>query len=179
MDVRTEADAKKVGPVIAKGPVTFILVWADYCGHCHTFMPTWSEYEAIPGRKANIVKIHHDMVEKIPMLQNVKLEGYPSVIKVQPDGTIEEYKEGGSTTNALPHMRDKDHMIRELTGTQSGGYSQLASAFAQAIQKAGPASLLLVAHNAFSKSNKQKRTRSFRSPKRSTRRGSTRKTTRR
>lgn len=194
MDVRTEGQTKEVASAISEGPVTLVLFWADYCGYCHNYMPTWDELCETPGRKANVIKIHYDMVNKIPVLKKAKLEGYPSVIKVSPDGSIEEYTESsGKKTNAMPHMRDKEAMVREMkmesvekhkNKVQTNQVGGVVSAFIQAIQKAGPASLLLLAHNALtkkgksnksSKSNKSNKRRTFKSPKRSSRRGSTRK----
>jgi chemotaxis protein histidine kinase CheA len=54
-------------------------------------------------------------IAKIPNIANAKINGYPSVIKVKPDGTIEEFKnESGESTNAIPNMRDKNEMMKNL-----------------------------------------------------------------
>jgi hypothetical protein len=165
-----------------------------------------------------MVSVHHDMVEKVPAIAKAKLDGYPSVLKVEPRGKIEEYKVPGSTnvTNAVPFMRDEKTMKSMLTGgpanttrknsglrvvnrstappdskepgiqvgvtsskdntsmtkmiTQTGG--SMANAFVSAVQKAGPAILLLLANDFFTKKNRKM---TFKSPKRSSRRASTRK----
>ena len=159
------------------------------------------------------------MVEKVPAIAKAKLDGYPSVLKVEPSGKIEEYKVPGSSdvTNAVPFMRDEKTMKSMLTGgpnnnttrknsglrivnrstapadskepgiqvgvtsskdntsmtkmiTQTGG--SMANAFVSAVQKAGPAILLLLANDFFTKKNRKM---TFKSPKRSSRRASTRK----
>ena len=98
-----------------QAPFTLVLIYADWCPHCHEYLPTWDEFANLPGRNANMAKVHFDMQEKIPTIANAKINGYPSVIKVLPDGTIEEFKnESGESTNALPNMRDKNEMIKNL-----------------------------------------------------------------
>ena len=195
LDVRSEKDVPELEALIHTGPITFILVHADWCGHCQTYKPMWAEFEATPGRVANMAMVHHDMMEKCGMIKGAKIEGYPSVIKVSPKGDIESYTprdSEGESTNAIPFMRDKPKFERELVnpspdsgraGTEGGllqnvrnqtGGSVL-NAFMGAIQKAGPAALLLLANQALG----SKRTKSFKSPKHMSRRASSRKARRR
>jgi thiol-disulfide isomerase/thioredoxin len=218
VDVRDEAGAKEASALFQNGSITMVLIYADWCGHCHHYLPTWKKLGNTPGRNANMVSVHHDMVEKVPAIAKAKLDGYPSVLKVEPSGKIEEYKVPGSdnVTNAVPFMRDEKTMKSMLTGgpanmtrknsglrvvnrstaapdskepgiqvgvtsskdntsmtkmiTQTGG--SMANAFVSAVQKAGPAILLLLANDFFTKKNRKM---TFKSPKRSSRRASTRK----
>jgi thiol-disulfide isomerase/thioredoxin len=225
IDVRSEKQVPKLEELIAAGPITFVLVYADWCGHCHEYMPTWKEFENAPGRTANIAKVHHDMLENVPTIKNAKIQGYPSVIRVEPSGKITDYKVPGSpeeVTNAMPNMRDEQVMMKELkaaTATaaaaaaapptpalrgpardsgepgvqdevadvgdlnakgallplpQSGGGASIAAAFMSAVQAAGPAALLLAATSLLPRRNRSLRSRTYKSPKRSSRRGSTR-----
>ena len=194
--------------LIHQGPVTFVLVYADWCGHCQKYKPLWKTLEKTPGRTANIVSIRDDMLPKISDVAGAKIQGYPSVIKVTPTGKISEYKVPGTEeiTNAMPIMRDMAEMKKELTqapradrpradrpradrpradrpstdskipGRQSGlvmsgGFlaeSVLGSLFG-AVKQAGPAALLLLGHSMLPKKRK-----TFKSPKRSSPRASTR-----
>jgi thiol-disulfide isomerase/thioredoxin len=200
VNVTTEERIPELKSMLKNGRITFIFVNASWCGHCHTFTPTWEEFENTPGRYANVARVHYDMVEKIPEIAKAKLQGYPSVIKVKPNGTMEEFKIPGSNenTNAIPYMRENKRMKQELTLVspngvetkftigknidskipsvqnglvQSGGaYGSVMGAFAAALQKAGPAALLLFANHALSG-----RSKTYRSPKRSSKQASTRK----
>lgn len=201
IDVRTEADAQKLNETMKTPQTTFILVYADWCGHCHRYLPTWDELQKTPGRNCRMARVHHDMQDKVSAIASAKLEGYPSVVKVLPNGTLQEYQQGGETTNAMPNMRDIPAMQSELKDSgaavnQSGGKrskrqtrkqagGDILSAFLGAVQAAGPAALLLLAHGALQQ-RKQSQSLSlsqpaggFRGPKRLTRRGRTRRNTRR
>jgi thiol-disulfide isomerase/thioredoxin len=110
ISVRSPEEIEDLERTISVGPVTLILVHADWCGPCQAYKPIWSELEATPGRKANMAMVHHDMVENSPTIKNANIPGYPSVLKVYPNGKIEQYK----GTNSMPNIRDKPAMINEL-----------------------------------------------------------------
>ena len=181
VDIREEGDVKTIQDMMKNGAPTFVLIYADWCGHCHKYLPMWDALDSTPGRSANMAKVHHDMQEKIPEIKSAKIEGYPSVIKVLPNGRIQSYPSQGGPTNAVPFMREDNEMRKELglpsnqhggrrdletTGTDMTGGSVL-DAFTTAIQRAGPVALLLLANSAI-------RNRTYKSPKRSSRRASTR-----
>ena len=115
LDVRKDAQINQFNALLKQQPFTLVLVYADWCPHCHEYLPTWKKLGNLPGRNANMARVHYDMQEKIPSIANAKIQGYPSVIKVLPDGTIEEHiTEEGETTNALPNMRDVNEMKKNL-----------------------------------------------------------------
>jgi thiol-disulfide isomerase/thioredoxin len=177
IDIRGEEDVGKLESMLKNGKPTFVLIYADWCGHCHRYLPTWSEFESTPGRTANMARVHYDMQEKIPAIAKAKIQGYPSVIKVMPDGRIQSYKTGGDgangeSTNAMPNMRDEAAMRAELTGgvpqfyqvgdaPQAGGVRQsggdLLSAFLGALQQAAPAGLLLAGSAALTRRSRSGR----------------------
>ena len=115
ISVRSPEELEQLEKMIHVGPVTFVFVHADWCGHCQTYKPIWNELLNIPGRSANMGMIHHDMVEKSPVLKNAKIPGYPTVLKVFPNGHIETYKgQNEEMTNAVPNMRDAESMKKEI-----------------------------------------------------------------
>jgi thiol-disulfide isomerase/thioredoxin len=189
VDIRSAEDVSKLNAMLKSGAPTFVLIYADWCGHCHRYLPTWSQLENTPGRAANMARVHYDMQDKIPAIKDAKIQGYPSVIKVLPDGRIQSYASEGGATNAIPYMREEAEMQSELQGNdphanstnmQSGGRhvgGGVLAAFTSAIQQAGPTALLLLASSALSKRG-AKRARSYKSPKRVSRRASTRRSRR-
>ena len=203
LDVREEKQIPELRQLIFSSPTTYILIHADWCGHCHRYMPKFKDIAKTPGRVANMAAVHHDIVEKVPELKNAKITGYPSVVKVEPTGKVEDYKVPGSpeTTNVVPQMNDPK-VMKELVkavetaqpnakipgpqGTllsntnfvkknaqvtaQSGGYDgSVLSAFVGALNKAGPAALLLLGSSMLAKRGK-----TYKSPKKANRRASTR-----
>ena len=112
VSVRSPDDIKDLEKLISVGPVTLVLVHADWCGPCQMYKPIWKELENVPGRTANMAMVHHDMVEHSSMLNKAKIPGYPTVLKVYPDGAVEKYS---GNTNAMPNIRDKVNMTKELT----------------------------------------------------------------
>jgi thiol-disulfide isomerase/thioredoxin len=115
ISVRSPDQVEQLENLVLSGPVTFILVHADWCGPCQRYKPQWKELSDIPGLKTNVAMIHHDMVEKSAMLKNAKIPGYPSVLKVFPNGHIETYKDDDNkSTNAMPNIRDSEIMKKEL-----------------------------------------------------------------
>lgn len=163
VSVRSPEEIADLEKSIHVGPVTLVLVHADWCGPCQMYKPIWKELENVPGRKAKMAMIHHDMVEHSQMLKNANIPGYPSVLKVYPNGKIEEYK----GTNSMPNIRDKDAMIKELlTPNHAYAVSQntkrnignilppvmkggsLYAALTLALKQAGPSAVLLAASQA-------------------------------
>jgi len=115
LSVRSPDQISDLENLISTGPVTFILVHADWCGPCQRYKPQWKELSDIPGRQTNVAMIHHDMVEKSNILKDAKIPGYPSVLKVFPNGHIETYHdENKKATNGMPDIRDNDKMKKEL-----------------------------------------------------------------
>jgi thiol-disulfide isomerase/thioredoxin len=120
VSVRSPDELPKLEKLVKSGPVTFIFVHADWCGHCQTYKPIWQQLLSIPGRVANMGMIHHDMVEKSPLLKKAKIPGFPTVLKVLPNGHIETYKgEDSKTTNAVPKMRDVESMTKVILSSTS------------------------------------------------------------
>lgn len=102
VDVRNSNDVKKLETTIQTGPITIVLVYADWCGHCTRFKEDiWSKLLAKP-RKVNLASIHHDQLGNTS-LRDAKIKGYPSVLIVGKDGKPAVFKSDEDPTNAMPH----------------------------------------------------------------------------
>lgn len=95
LDVRTPNAVQDIIKRITKGPVTVVLIYADWCGHCHTLMPHFKAASQLPQRNAQVISIRDDMLGRYNKAINsfnrsapeLNVEGYPSVLLVGPDGT--------------------------------------------------------------------------------------------
>jgi hypothetical protein len=87
--------------------VTFVLIYADWCGHCHKYMDNvWNPMCKKGNTKHNVAAVREDVLPNTS-LANAKIEGYPSVIVVNSDGKPAEFKKpDGEVTNAMPN-KDK------------------------------------------------------------------------
>lgn len=107
LDVRTPNAVQDIIKRITKGPVTVVLIYADWCGHCHTLMPHFKAASKLPQRNAQVISIRDDMLPRYNKAINsfnrsapeLNVEGYPSVLLVGPDGT--KLSEIASTKEAL------------------------------------------------------------------------------
>ena len=94
LDVRSEDSISSLMKLISKGPLTIVLVYADWCGHCHTYKPKFDE--AAKNRKSpfQVASINDEMVnsvnERIKSMNNsakpISVSGYPSVVSLTKNG---------------------------------------------------------------------------------------------
>jgi thiol-disulfide isomerase/thioredoxin len=90
IDVTKTADIPKLGDLLKKNKLTVVLIWANYCGHCHTFKDDiWSKLLSNKNRKAGLASIHYDQLENAPEPIPKKVSGYPSVFLVKNNGAVE------------------------------------------------------------------------------------------
>lgn len=125
LDVRDPKQILDLKQLILNGPNTFVLIYADWCGHCHRYMPKFKSLAKTPGRVSNMAAVNETVLKSIPELSDAKITGYPSVIKVDSNGKIEEYTIPGSSdkTNVVPDMNDETIMRSLLTSAASNSGS--------------------------------------------------------
>lgn len=101
VDVRTPSDVPKFESLLKTGPV-FVLVYADWCGHCKRFKSNmWDEVANSRNKSKNTAAVHYDMVNKTSM-RNTPIEGYPTLFEVKPSG-----KTNISTPVATPQSKEE------------------------------------------------------------------------
>jgi thiol-disulfide isomerase/thioredoxin len=122
VDIREEAQLGELQKRITKGPLTLVLVYADWCGHCQRFKPMMDELEKFPNRSVQTARIRDDMFPK-SSISSAKVEGYPSLMLVKKSGEVATFKTPeGEVTNAIPehtNMQKMTSLVRSA-GTEEG-----------------------------------------------------------
>lgn len=83
-----------------KGPLTLVLVYAPWCGHCVQYKPEFEKMVATPNRNIQVAQLRDDMVNKSP-LKNKNINSYPSVIVVDQNGNVVEEVQNRNDTEKM------------------------------------------------------------------------------
>ncbi len=127
--------------ILKNGKVTIVLVFADWCGHCHNFQKDiWNpmcEKEATHNR----VSVRDDMIGKTS-LKNAEFEYLPSVMVVNEKGELESFPSPeGKTTNVIPTPKSVEDMTRivnvPLKNTSATGVISSNTSYAPETMKGG------------------------------------------
>ena len=117
LDVRSPSALKEMGKRIRKGPVTFVLIYADWCGHCHQLMPHWDKAAKSPNRSVQVVKVNDSMLPQVNSMVNrsinqqakpFSVDAYPTIIMVDNKGNkvsdVEAVKDTAALSNAMANV---------------------------------------------------------------------------
>lgn len=109
IDVRSRSTIAEFEKLLEKGPITIVLIYADWCGACHRFREeTWDKLKSMENRTLNIGAVREDMLANTS-LNSAKISHYPSLLLVGQDKKPAEFKTAsGETTNALPNNDEKN-----------------------------------------------------------------------
>jgi thiol-disulfide isomerase/thioredoxin len=118
-EIRTVEEALKLEHVLSnqKGEM-YILMFADWCGHCQTYKPFWNKLRDMSSRMIPLAAVQDAQKDNIKFLKEAPLDGYPTVIHVKEDGTMEAVDP--------TEMRDESGMkTRVSKDTKQKGIQQL------------------------------------------------------
>lgn len=91
LDVRSNNMMGEFTKRILAGPITIIMVYADWCGHCHHMMPHFKEAAKSSNRSVQAIMLNDTMLNKANSSINssinqsakpIKVDGYPSILLV-------------------------------------------------------------------------------------------------
>ena len=96
LDIRSNNDLQHLIKTLNNKPLAIILVYATWCPHCHTIMPTFNSAANNPKNTISAISIESKMVDKAnecinrmnPSAKPINVSGYPSAFLVTKNGTI-------------------------------------------------------------------------------------------
>jgi len=95
------------------GQITFVLVYGEWCGACHRFQKNIWNPMCKGSARHRRAAIRDDMVPNSSILKNTKFDYLPSILVVNEQGAVEEFKKPeGTVTNAMPTPQSLDEMKR-------------------------------------------------------------------
>ena len=88
IDVRIPKDIPGFMKRVLAGPVTIVLVYADWCGHCVEFMPKFKSMIRSPERTTQVASIESSMEKQVKdalqknnsQVKPINVEGYPTTL---------------------------------------------------------------------------------------------------
>ena len=124
IDVRSKEDIAKAIKQIMKGPVTILLVYADWCGHCHDLMPHWDAATNSLSRTVPSIKLNETETESFnSALQSlnqkqssVHVSAYPTVLVLDSKGNKITDVEGKKDTASLTQLMNRSGPLAEQAG---------------------------------------------------------------
>ncbi len=122
VDVTTPEKLGELDERIRIGPVTLVLVYADWCGHCQRFKPMMSKLESMPGRSVQVARVRDDMFPN-SSISSEKINGYPSLMLIDKNGKSTLFKDKeGEVSNTIPEYTDMTKMATLVrnAGTPEG-----------------------------------------------------------
>ena len=118
-DVRSKNDVPAFEKLLEKGPITLVLVYADWCGHCDNYKKNvWSPLQKMKNRTANMASVHYDQLENTS-LANSKIDGYPSLLMVGNDKKPATFDGDMGETNAMPNANNMETMKKVVSAPKS------------------------------------------------------------
>jgi thiol-disulfide isomerase/thioredoxin len=125
LDVRSSSALKDMEKRIRKGPVTLVLIYADWCGHCHELMPHWDKATESPNRSVQAVKVNETMLSTVNTMVNqsinrqappIDVSGYPTIIMVDNKGNQVRNVEPVKNTEVLTKAMNEVGTLAEQAG---------------------------------------------------------------
>jgi hypothetical protein len=134
LKVDSEKKVPMFNSLIKSGSVTFVLVYADWCGACTRFKKNiWNPMCNGPARH-NRAMVDAEMIKKTS-LANADFEYLPSIILVDGEGKMHGFqKPDGTNTHAMPTPQSLGEMKRAVNSPVSPSSPTMA----ETLENTGP-----------------------------------------
>ena len=133
IDVRSKNMIGNFEQLLGKGPLTLVLIYADWCGACHRFRDeVWSPLTQLKNATMNRAAIREDMIANTS-LANVERKFYPTLLLVGKDKKAATFvDENGAPTPSMPRKPTLDEDKESLTALVNSPTPLLPAAAATA-----------------------------------------------
>ena len=84
LKVDAEKDIGSLEKMLRKSPITIVMVYMGWCGHCQKAKPNFMDVAKKNHPGVSFALLNGDLQEKTS-LKSVKIEGVPEVVVVVPD----------------------------------------------------------------------------------------------
>lgn len=96
VNVTDSSSAASAMKRISNAPLTLVLIYANWCGHCHSYMPFFDKMARTEGRSANMVKVEDKalanfnatLTKNFLTAKPLEAEGYPTLLAVSKRGEV-------------------------------------------------------------------------------------------
>jgi len=109
--VDSESKIHELEGMLGNGNITFVLIFAEWCGACQKFMKNVWGPMCKKGAIHNRAAVRDDMVSKTS-LADTNFKYLPSVIVVNENGEKEVFNGPDGPTNAMPTPQNENEMVR-------------------------------------------------------------------
>jgi len=137
IDVRSKNMIGNFEQLLGGGPLTLVLIYADWCGACHRFRDeVWSPLTQLKNATMNRAAIREDMIANTS-LANVERKFYPTLLLVGKDKKTATFvDENGAATPAMPRKPTLDEDKESLTALVNSPTPLLPATAATAVSEA-------------------------------------------
>jgi thiol-disulfide isomerase/thioredoxin len=138
LDIRSNKQFSEFEKRLKKGPLTIVMVYADWCGHCHTMMPHFDAAAKSPSRSIQAVKLNENVLSDAnsymaknmgAAAQPISVEGYPSIMLIDNKGKKVTDIETVRDTNTMKEVMSQSGKLAVEAGiaNESGMAATIAN----------------------------------------------------